>query len=147
MLTTYTVTGTDTTVIWQFKYHLNGILHSFEFLQGKLDEKQIDWLFNKDRFPYHESRIKGWTAIANLQVDVGQPDLSFTNFWNTYGNKVGKRKMAENIWNRMSKADKIKVFINIPKYKTYLKYYPQQQMMYPTTYLNQEAYKNDWKLK
>jgi len=146
MLTTYIITGTNTNIIWQFKYRLDGLLYEFKLMQGDLDAKQINWLFIKGNFPYQEKQIKAWTAIKNFKIEVGQPDLSFDNFWNTYNNKVGKRKMAENTWNRMSKADQLNVFINLPKYKNYLKYYPNQQMMYPTTYLNQEAYKNEWKV-
>ena len=146
MLTTYTITGNNTKIVWEFKYRLNGLLYQFKLLEGTLDQKQIHWLFVKGKFPYKEDQVKGWVAIKNFNIEVGEPDLSFDNFWNVYANKYGKRKMAENTWNRLSKADKIKVFINIPKYKNYLKYYPSQQTMYPTTYLNQEAYKNDWKI-
>lgn len=141
MLTTYIITGTGEIT---FKFDINGNLVHFNYEGEILTNDQFKWLF--DRFPIKESGIRHFESNKNLQVTKGEPNVSFDAFWNTYANKVGKRKMAENTWNRMSKADKIQVFINIPRYKNYLKYYPNQQMMYPTTYLNQEAYKNEWKV-
>lgn len=149
MLTTYIVRNKELDTIWQFKYDLNGDYVSFKRLDKALTKSQMKFLFLSGNFPATEATMKDvWMTKAKtvFEIEVGEPDLSFEAFWNLYANKFGKRKMAENTWNRLSKADKIKVFINIPKYKNYLKYYPNQQPMYPTTYLNQEAYKNEWKI-
>ncbi|MGC1471522.1 MAG: hypothetical protein WA775_02925 [Psychroserpens sp.] len=150
MLTTYTVKFRETDKIWEFNYHLNGDFSSFNLLEGNLSEKQKTWLFRQGNFPSSEILMKEEWIVKqrkHLEITVGDFDLSFDNFWMIYDNKVGKKKMARNIWERMSKSERIKVFINIPKYKAYLKQYPNQQMLYPTSYLNQEAYTNDWKIK
>jgi len=56
--TTYTVTGTNTNIVWQFKYRLNGLLYQFKLIEGQLDEKQTNWLFIKGKFPYTEKQFK-----------------------------------------------------------------------------------------
>jgi len=144
-LTTYTVTGKSSEIVWQFKYHLNGLLSEFKLLEGELDEKQIQWLFLKGKFPYTEKQIKGWTAIANFKIDVGLPDLSFDCFWTTYNNKVGKKKMAENSWNKFTTANKIKALMAIKDYNRYLSRKPGIDKAHATTYLNQEYFDNEWK--
>lgn len=149
MLTTYTVKAKSSDNVWEFKYDLNGDLTAFNILQGTLSKPQVVWLFVRGNFPHIEEVIKtNWLPKLkqNFEITIGEVDLSFDAFWNTYGNKVGKRKETENTWNRLSKANKIEVFKNIPRYINYLKYYPKQQKQYPSTYLNQEAYKNDWNI-
>lgn len=149
MLTTYTVKSKNSDNVWEFDYDLNGNLIAFKVLGGVLTNDQMVWFFRKGNFPVLESVIKTiWipNLKKNFEITIGKPDLSFDAFWNTYANKVGKRKETQNHWNRLSKADKIQVFSNIPKYNNYLKHYPKQQKQYPSTYLNQEAYLNDWKV-
>ena len=149
MLTTYTVKSKNSNNVWEFKYDLNGNLKAFKVLEGILTDAQMIWLFRKGNFPVLESIIKTiWlpNLKQNFEITVGDIDLSFDAFWNAYANKVGKRKETENKWSRMPKAEKIQVLSNISKYNNYLKYYPKQQKQYPSTYLNQEAYKNDWKI-
>ncbi len=149
MLTTYTVKSKNTNNVWEFKYDLNGNLKAFNVLEGVLSKKQVEWLFRQGKFPMEEIDVKeNWipNLKQNFEIIIGEVDLSFDAFWNAYNKKVGKRKMAENLWNRLSKAEKLLVMLSIPRYKNYLKYYPKQDMMYATTYLNQEAYKNDYKV-
>ncbi|AUS06460.1 hypothetical protein [Pseudotamlana carrageenivorans] len=149
MLTSYTVKSKNSDNVWEFKYDLNGNLKAFKVLSGVLSNQQMIWFFRKGNFPVLESVIKTiWipNLKQNFEITIGEPDLSFEAFWNSYGNKVGKRKETENKWTRLSKAEKLQVLSSIPKYNNYLKHYPKQQKQYPSTYLNQEAYKNDWKI-
>ncbi|MCH4824277.1 hypothetical protein ML462_13965 [Gramella lutea] len=143
--TTYTVTGKNSPIVWQFKYHLNGLLAEFKLLEGELDAKQINWLFVKGKFPYREDQIKQWNTIPEFDIKIGEPDLSFDSFWNAYGNKVGKKKMAENTWKKLSKADKLKALEAIKHYNNYLSRKHGIDKAHPTTYLNQEYYHNEWK--
>lgn len=149
MLTSYTVKAKNSNSVWEFKYDLNGNLKTFKVLEGILTNAQMIWLFRKGNFPILESIIKTiWlpNLKANFEITIGEIDLSFDAFWNAYNNKVGKRKETENKWNRLPKAEKIQVLSNISKYNNYLKHHAKQQKQYPSTYLNQEAYKNDWKI-
>lgn len=143
--TTYTVTGKHTAIVWQFKYRLNGLLAEFKLLEGELDDKQVNWLFIKGKFPYQEKQIKGWNSISNFKIEVGLPDLSFDAFWNSYNNKVGKKKMAENTWNKLSTGNKLKALQAIKDYNRYLSRKPGIDKAHATTYLNQEYFDNEWK--
>lgn len=144
-LTTYIVKGKNTSTVWEFKYHLNGVFASFEILEGELTFKQKRWLFDFNRFPYSENAIQSWKSINNFQIEVGDPDLSFDSFWKTYGYKVGKKAQTENIWDKMSKSDKIKCLLAIPSYNRYLSRKPGMEKAYPSTYLNQRYYENEYK--
>lgn len=148
METTYTVKSKQDGYVWQFRYQLNGDLVGYEILSGKLSEKQVKWLFNGGNFPATESIMKAvWMPKlrANFEITVGAPELTFEAFWNAYGNKVGKKKMAENLWNRLPKADKIKALAAITDYNRYLSRKPGIDKAHATTYLNQQYWENEWK--
>ena len=140
-LTTYTVTGNDTNIVWQFKYDLNGLLKEFKLVEGNLDNKQVGWLFNKDRFPYAEKTIKGWTAISNFKVIVGEPDVSFEIFWRMYNHKV-KRMMSENAWKKMSQKDRMDAIRGIKPYDGML-YRKGFAKAAPSSYLNQRYWEDE----
>ena len=148
MLTEYSVKSKNDGYVWQFKYDLNGDLKTFNILSGVISQRQQHWLFQKGNFPVFEANMKEWIdkLKQNFEITKGEIDLSFESFWKVYNNKVGKRVQTKNYWERLSKAEKIKVMLNISKYDNYLKYYPKQQKLYPSTYLNQESYLNDWKV-
>lgn len=148
MKTTYTVKSRKDGFIWQFKYHLNGDLYSFTILEGKLNDNQVKWLFESCNFPAIEVLMKTRWMVKlkkNFEITIGEPDLSFEAFWNAYNNKVGKKKMAENTWNKLSKANKIKALQAISSYNKYLSRKPGIDKAHATTYLNQEYWENEWK--
>lgn len=138
----YTVTGTTFKGSIVFKYDASGTLVAYE-LDGELNGQQIDWLFT-DKFPLKETGIRMFQAIKNFTVQRGELDLSFDAFWNAYGYKVGKKPMAENIWKRMNKADKMGAMAGIKPYNSYLVRHIQQEKAHATTYLNQRYWEQDW---
>lgn len=138
----YTVTGTSFTGSLVFDYDLNGVLTGFD-LDGELTPQQLTWLYS-GRFPFNEAGIKMFNAIKNFTVFGGELDLSFENFWNMYGYKIGKKVMAENIWKRMSKADKIKALTAIKPYNSHLARHVRKDKAHASTYLNQRMYENDF---
>lgn len=145
---TYNVKSRQDGFVWQFKYHLNGALYSFKVLDSQLSPKQAHWLFATGKFPVTEDIMKKeWMKKlnANFVIEVGEPDLSFDAFWNAYAHKIGKKKMAENSWNKLSKADKIKALMAIKDYNRYLSRKPGIEKAHATTYLNQEYYNNEYK--
>ena len=145
---TYNVKSRQDGFVWQFKYHLNGALYSFKVLDSQLSVKQRTWLFGRNNFPCTEADMKEvWMKKmnANFVIEVGEPDLSFDAFWNAYAHKIGKKKMAENSWNKLSKADKIKALMAIKDYNRYLSRKPGIEKAHATTYLNQEYWKNEYK--
>lgn len=137
--TTYTVTGKSSNIVWLFKYRLNGLLAKFELQEGELDSKQINWLFVQGKFPYLEQQIKGWKAIKNLEIKVGEPDLSFETFYAVYA-VPQKKKVAEKLWDKLSKKDKIEALKAIPRYNNWLAHKNGIQKQLPDTYLRQERW-------
>lgn len=140
--TTYIVTGKNAAIVWQFKYHLNGLLAQFNLIEGELDAKQINWLFVKGHFPYLEQQIKGWSAIKNFAIEVNSPEYTFELFMKKYKYPV-KKVMAERAWNKTSKKNQIKAVQRIDAYNGMLKRKGHGKAM-PSTYLNQQYYNDDF---
>ena len=99
--TIYTVKGKNIPVFWEIHFDLNGDLREFKFLEeSEMSEKLSNWLFHPKRFPYTEEKIKSWEAVNNLEIVIGQPDISFDVFWSSYRYKFGKVQ-AEKAWKRL----------------------------------------------
>lgn len=124
-----------------FKYdNEDGAIRKFEII-GELSTAQFKFLIAN--FPFTEQALINLTSGKNNQCKIKEvePDLSFERFWDVYGYKKGKRKMAENSWSKKSKAEKVMIIEHIPKYKKQCGI-DRVDMAYPSTYLNQEYYKN-----
>lgn len=149
MLTrTYTIKSKLNGYVWQFKYTLNGDFVSFEILEGKLNAIQVTWLFGgknkKDefqegKFPILESSIKIWQTKLkdNFEITIGEPDLSFENLIKIYpANPLSKRKIALERFEKLTKAQKIKIFLKTPEY---IKLKTQENTKFPylEVYINQ----------
>jgi hypothetical protein len=115
---TYTVRGDSGTVL-QFKYALNGILIFYQVIDGELTEKLETFLFREGKFPWKEDHIKTWAKqYTKVQIEVGEPNLEFEVFWKMYpANPLSKKKIAKERFDKLSKADKIKLLMKIPEYK------------------------------
>lgn len=139
----YILTGKSSPVKVVFKYDLNGLLTGFE-IEGVEDEKQLAHLFWSERFPfpYAERHIPDVEALGWFNITKVEDDLSFERFWRVYGLKVSKKK-AEKLWERLSKADRIKVFLHLPKYETYLQKKGIEKA-YPDTYLRNAKYEDEY---
>lgn len=147
---TYTVKGRVSKLLWEFKYHLNGDFFSFTIHEGQLNGKQMEWLFSGKNFPTTDNLmnimwIKNKDVTKVLEITKADLDLTFDAFWNAYGHKIGKKKMAENTWNKLSRAVKMRAVMAIKDYNGYLSRNPGIQKAHATTYLNQEYYDNEWK--
>ncbi len=139
LLTVYTVKIPSIPTVWLFKYDLNGLLKEWVLdEEGELSEEQIRWLFHPARFPYHESTIKHFEAVKNIEVLKGEPDISFDAFWRLYNLKVGKLETGK-AWKRLSKADKLTAIKQLAAYNGYLKR-SRKEKVYPATYLNKRRF-------
>lgn len=108
-----------------------------------LDENQEQWL--SENFPITLARLNGMVHnFKSLKAELVEADLSFENFWNTYNYKVGSKARAEKLWNKLTDAVKLKVFSVLPSYEYFLKI-KNQEKAYPTTFLNEERYENEFK--
>lgn len=118
-LTTYRAKGKEIGLVFLFKYDLNGNLKLFEISEGELNLKQINWLFSEN-FPATEMIVKTiWMKDEKytkvFEIDISPADLSFEALWNMYGYKES-RKEAEQKFKKLTEAEKIKCFIQVPKY-------------------------------
>lgn len=138
--TTYTVKGKNSPVYFVFKYDLNGDLRSFENHTEKILHKQIAWLFSN--FPAYETNIREWKALyaKNVEITIGEPDLSFETFWKAYRNPV-KKIMSQRAWNRLSKLDRRNAIAYIKIYDNYL-FRKGVAKAAPSTYLNQKYWED-----
>jgi len=144
MLKTYTIKSKNSNNVWVFKYSLNGFLNHFEILEGNLSETQEQWLDEKNNFPLREQKMKEWqkNLKQNFEITIGDPDLSFDAAWNLYGNKV-KRVFAERSFEKLNKADVIKLFIHIPKYLKRINKSKEAQAHF-ATYINQRYFEDEY---
>lgn len=144
--TSYTCKSRNTNLIWIFKYDLEGELRSFEILGNGLTPEQVVWIFNPDRFPYKETMISLWQKHLkkNFEIFKEEFELTFENFYNLFGNKVGKME-SKRAWEKLSKKDKINAIIGIKHYDNYLKRNPKYSKTYPATYLNKRRWESDYK--
>ena len=139
----YTVKGKRIPVFWEFQYDLNGDLKAFNVLDGsEFSPKLQNWLLQPSRFPLKEEIIKSWTKFKNLEIIIGEPDLTFENFWKAYNLKVGKIA-SEKAWNRLTKLEKLKAIKSIKAYDAYLRRKGISKA-YPQKYLNQKKFNDEF---
>jgi len=120
-----------------FEYNLKGFLKAVKVGEVKGMSKSIfDWLWAN--LPTSTQMIEEYKKTAgNFKISEVPVDLSFERFWSEYNNKVGKKKMTENAWNKLSQKDKIAALLYIEKLRR-TKRQDGTQMPYPSTYINQK---------
>lgn len=121
-----------------FEYE-NGIIKQFTN-EAKMTVPQLKWL--ADHFPVAEKMLIKMARQYGWQLREVQQDLSFEAFWNRYAYKVGNKKRAERLWNKLSEANKIKALNYLSYYDGFLLNNPSINKLYPETYLNQERWNN-----
>lgn len=152
-LTTYIIKSKLNGYVWRFKYHLNGDFKSFEILEGKLNQKQVLWLFGGEndkgehqasKFPVVESTIKIWQTKLkeNFEITIELPDLSFEALWNLYDHKV-KRIEAQKQFAKLKESEVIKCFLSIPGYNKYLQI-KRTSKAHLSTFINKRYFEDDW---
>lgn len=141
---TYTIKSKTDGFIWLFKYDLNGIFKSFEILDGELSPKQYNWLFCTGNFPAKQIMLEGWKEKlkANFEIVKAEPVIDFEVFWKTYPyNGLSKKKIAQDRWNKLKDAEKIKILMKIPEFKK-LKAKEGTAFPYAEVFINQRWWDN-----
>jgi predicted HTH transcriptional regulator len=137
---TYILTAKKNAVSITFKYDFKGRLIFFEVAGDDLTDQQHSWLLG--RVPLYETEVVKFKKFNEaFNFDELPVDLSFDRFYDEYGNKKGKKVMAQNAWKKLSKTDKVKALLYIPKLKRE-KLLDNTAMPYPSTYLNQKYFEN-----
>lgn len=106
--------------------------------ESKMNDQQVRFLFKS--LPILEEEMSAFVKNYDLVVVEQIREVHFDDFYEAFGNKVGKLK-AQRAWESMSKADQLKAFMYIPKYKSIIKT-KQVAMLYPATYLNQKRWED-----
>lgn len=122
------------------EYNPDGCLVSYDH-SGEWDFTQFKYFF--ERFPFLLKYLDEWRKMSiewNLKVEEVLPDLSFDRFWLEYAYKIGNKKRAENLWNKLKDADRIQSLSYLKTYDTHLAMHPGQSKLYPETYLNQRRW-------
>ena len=137
----YILTGKKSGVKIVFKYDLKGLLKTFE-VDGEITEDQLHYLFWNEKFPfpYKESFIADINKMAAFDIKKVEEDLSFERFWKQYDYKISKKK-TEKLWEKLSKAKRIKVFEHLPRYRAFVAR-KGIEMKYPDTYLRNETWED-----
>ncbi|MFK7060929.1 hypothetical protein V3Q90_12475 [Flavobacterium oreochromis] len=165
-LTTYRAKGKEIGIEILFKYRLNGSLKGFEIEEGELNHDQKKWLFTgylpkgtysadakelltqlKLVFPADEESIKNsWMKEAKylkyFDIEVSPADTSFDALWQIYDYKLGKQD-AERAFKKLKQGEIIEIFLDVPKYKNWLKANPKIAQLYLATYINAKRYQDE----
>lgn len=165
-LTIYRAKGKEIGLIFLFKYDLMGNLKLFEICEGVLNLDQRKWLLTgylpenakfengkellaqlEPRFPYEENIMKTvWMKLQKylkvFDIEISPADLSFEALWILYDYKESKKK-AESLFNRLTEQQKIKCFIQVPKYKKKLAKGTISQALL-STWLYQERFNDEY---
>lgn len=144
-LTTYRAKGKDIDIVLLFKYDLNSNLKLFEVSAGQLRDDQLKWLFS--RFPINENDMttlwmKNEKYTKVFTIEKSPADLSFEALWNLYGYKES-RKDAENSFKKLTEQEKIKCFLQVPKYKKKLAQTSLAQALL-ATWLNKQRFNDEY---
>lgn len=127
----------------ELAFSLNGHLTRFHN-RAELNEKQVS--FFSANFPMTVAAANLLIGKAKSMKAVHIPaELTFHGFWETYGYKVGSKKRAEKLWDKMTDGQRLKTFLSIPEYDKYLSRKKNMEKAYPETYLAQERYEADYK--
>lgn len=142
LLRTYTIRSRTDGYVWQFKYHLNGVLAEFKVLDGVLSSGQMKWL--STHFPFLEDWIKQWEKqlTGNFEIKIGEPDITFDTVWEMFDHKI-KKADSEKKFGKLKDAHKVKVAFSIPGYKYYLQVTNVAQTNL-ATYIHKQYYEDDW---
>lgn len=113
----------------QFSWLLRSLANFYE--QGETLEVAI-----KSTFALMKAKNK------DLELIEVRTQVSFEEFWDRYGFKVGKKERVKKKWEAMEQEEQVKAYEYIKKYKVFLAERPHIQQKYPETYLNTAEWNN-----
>lgn len=137
----FTITSTAFEGELTFTYNEEGLLTGF-FNDAKLAEEHL--IFLHGNFPVLETLLERMAGNSKtMTIRLTTHEVTFEQFWDAWKLKVDKQD-AMKAWEKMSIADRIQAFERIPQYNFYLSTRPNQNALYPATYLRGK-YENDYK--
>jgi len=89
----------------------------------------------------HDSHMENENEIVNEDKKGIEIFPTFSDFWDLYDKKVGKKIKIEQSWNKIPHTEKINIMINIPKY---IAAQPNKKFRKnPATYLYNDSWKDE----
>lgn len=122
-------------------YNEDGTLHSAKFDEQTIPPNALQFIW--ERIPLQEMSLGDIGMLAI--VSPVPKDLSFNAFWEAYDYKVGDKQRAYKLWTALGEADRTLALRAIPKYNVFLKLKPNQDRLYPETFLKQERFRSEFK--
>lgn len=141
-MTRYILTGPAITGEVYADYSAAGALVRLDFSAAQLSEAQHWWF--REHLPHTAGSVADIRAAINtpkVAVTDTRIALSFSDFWNPYGHKIN-RKRAEDLWNRLSAADKEAAISGIAPYFRYLAGTGFRAKKDPDTYLRTRTWED-----
>lgn len=124
----------------EFDYDFLGNLTEIKFCGERWNEKETKYAL-LNLVPITESAALYATERTDLKITYRkvQDDLTFKAFWNCYGKKVGKMLKAQRLWESITDAERVEIFIFLEKYNK--KYIGKEEFKpYPETFLRNKMW-------
>lgn len=125
----------------EVNYDENGVLYALEFHCEVTYDRVRRLLQVNDLLTIDNMLLL--TRHFHLTVKQMEEDLSFDNFWNKYGYKVGNKSKASKLWYNLSDADKSNCLRRLKAYKSYLERTGIAQA-YAETYLRNRRWEDQY---
>lgn len=137
----YLLTGNNFAGEMEFSYDRNDLLKFFENRTDLPGERYLVFLGKFPATPKAlENLVKGSKSLTLARTAL---EITFKDFWDAYGNKVGNKVRAEKIWKTLTDTEHLMIMEHLPKYDRYLSVRPRMEKLYPETYLNQRRWENE----
>jgi len=121
-----------------YGYNSEGILVFFEN-KAELQTEHLNWLFKN--FPVVDNQLPKTFPKSKITEAT---DLTFEAFWEAYAYKVGDKRAAAKAWRQLGESERLAIFEHLPKYNYHLKTTGVGKA-YPSTFLNQRRWENQYK--
>lgn len=145
----YTITfkGKQSNINVTAEYGENGVLRALRIEEEDLSVDAVAFCYM--RVPYIEDELPRMILEPNVPItyEPVPKNLSFNTFYEAYDYKIGDKTRAMKLWTALTEADRIKCLRSIRQYNQYLAQKPNVERLYPETYLKQERFRNEFKLK
>jgi hypothetical protein len=136
----YSITSTRFEGELLFEYN-EGIVSAF-YNNATLNEEQLKFLVT--HFPMTVPTLEyiaGTTQTMKIRMVTNE--VTFDEFWEAFKLKMN-RKEAEKAWDKLTIEQQHRAFESIPSYNYFLMTRPNQNRMYPDTWLRGK-FENDYK--
>lgn len=124
-------------------YDADEVLHSISFADCDANASQRKGL--KEFIPVRLAgfNAEGFVIPDGVMIASSDYEISFEEWYEKFGKKRNKIP-ANKLWDKLSKAKKIKCATRTPAYLKHLKKNTWLQQMYPDTWIRGEHWEDEW---